>query len=70
MLILTCTLCERNASYSAEELLERYFICKHCRWLNFLEAKRGVRKELSREAQPRNENLHNHNAAGNSFDLI
>lgn len=65
MLILTCTLCERNASYSAEELLGRYFICKHCRWLNFLEPTRGLRKEIALQAQRHEATSHRHqHAAG------
>lgn len=36
MLVLTCALCEKSASYAAEELFGRYFTCKQCHWLNLL----------------------------------
>ena len=37
MIVLTCALCEKSSNYSAEELVGRYFMCKHCHWLNLSE---------------------------------
>ncbi len=46
MLIIKCTLCEKSSNYSTEELCGRYFMCKHCRWLNLLHANPAGHEEM------------------------
>ncbi|MEK7730082.1 MAG: hypothetical protein AAB354_16870 [candidate division KSB1 bacterium] len=52
MIVLTCALCEKSSNYSAEELVGRYFMCKHCHWLNLSETSGGAYAETLQQNLP------------------